>query len=364
MNLHNDWMTDEQYFEGDSIFQEDIEINGNAFDDNDNILNISSNNILIPNYASMNKCEYTIGIGINKCVGKIDIEILPFDATVNYDKFSINEIKFTSNSKLDEIKQSAKAHLCRQIEKIRFYNNIGNKLNINYGNVVVDTSNIQLENGTYTVPYVIYFYNANIYRENIYNSVSGTFNVVIESPTVIDFNSLKNQSSNTETSDTVPSLTASTLMFSMTASSYDININNKPSSATYSWKSSNTKVAKVDSKGVVQGVSDGEAIITCSITTPDGKKQDLKSTIKVGQDDNFPVLSDNDLIIDVNDTYSLKVENKESGSTVRFTSSNKSVAKVSTSGKITGVSVGKTVITTTITKGTDVVVLQCNVEVE
>lgn len=160
-----------------------------------------------------------------------------------------------------------------------------------------------------------------------------------------------------------PSLTASTLMLS-SETSFDINLVDKPEKATYSWKSSNTEVATVNKSGVVQSISDGEAIITCTITTLDGKKQDLKSTVKVGMDDNFPVLSDDDITIDLNDTYKLNVENKESGSKIKFVSNDKTVAKVSTSGKITALKGGECVITVTITKGTEVIVLNCNVSVE
>lgn len=168
-----------------------------------------------------------------------------------------------------------------------------------------------------------------------------------------------------EKTDNITSLTVNTLLLSASDSTYDININNKPSGKnTYSWKSSNTKVATVSKIGLVNPVSDGEAEISCIITDSSGEITELTSTVKVGTDDNFPMLSDEDIIIDIGDTYKLKVENKEIGSTVKFVSSDKAILKISTSGKMTAIKEGICVVTVIITKETEAIVLNCNVSIE
>lgn len=194
-------------------------------------------------------------------------------------------------------------------------------------------------------------------NDSTYKTVEGIYKVKIISKPIKQISKVSEEI--TEST----SLTATALMLTPDTS-FDINIDNKESGSSYSWKSSNTKVAKVSKSGIVSAVSDGEAKISCAITDSNGKITELNSTVKVGVDDNLPVLSDNDLIIDVSDSYKLKVENKETGSTVKFTSSDKTIAKVSTSGKITTLKDGNCIVTATITKGTEVVVLSCNVSVE
>lgn len=49
---------------------------------------------------------------------------------------------------------------------------------------------------------------------------------------------------------------------------YNLNINNKVKGSTYSWKSSNKKIATVNNRGYVTGVSKGKATITCTIKAP------------------------------------------------------------------------------------------------
>jgi hypothetical protein len=70
-------------------------------------------------------------------------------------------------------------------------------------------------------------------------------------------------------------------------------------------------VAKVSSRsGVVQALSSWSAKVNCKITTPDNEVINLSANVTVGlDDDNSPTLSDNDLSLDVNDSYDLDVEN-------------------------------------------------------
>lgn len=60
-----------------------------------------------------------------------------------------------------------------------------------------------------------------------------------------------------------------------------LTIKNKYKKSTYKWISSNTSVAKVDSKGVVTGVSQGNTTISCTIKIPKkGNRMKKKLTIK------------------------------------------------------------------------------------
>lgn len=164
---------------------------------------------------------------------------------------------------------------------------------------------------------------------------------------------------------TSPSLTATTISLTKNTA-YDINLNNKISGSKYKWTSSNPKVAKVNEKnGLVTAISEGTAIITCEITLPDSTVTTLKSKVVVEYDDNATVLSDTEVDLEVGDKYTLKVENAPARAKYKFTSSNKSIAKVgTTSGKVTAVNPGEAYITCTITTpDNQVIVLRCDVTV-
>ena len=51
---------------------------------------------------------------------------------------------------------------------------------------------------------------------------------------------------------------------------YDFDLKNKVSGATYKWTSSNPKIATVNQKGVVKALTEGTTTITCKVTK--GKK--------------------------------------------------------------------------------------------
>jgi uncharacterized protein YjdB len=117
--------------------------------------------------------------------------------------------------------------------------------------------------------------------------------------------------------------------------------------------------------GLVTAVNDGKATITCKITEETGNVTELKSTVIVGEDENFPSLSDTDLDLEVGDSYTLKADNKPKGSICKWKTSDKSVAKVTTKlGKVTAVKKGDAVITCTVTHDKEVTVLRCDVTVE
>lgn len=63
---------------------------------------------------------------------------------------------------------------------------------------------------------------------------------------------------------------------------FDINIRNKIKGSTYKWTTSNKKVATINNKnGVVTGVKKGKAVITCTITTPNGDILKLKCNVTI-----------------------------------------------------------------------------------
>ena len=128
-----------------------------------------------------------------------------------------------------------------------------------------------------------------------------------------------------------------------------------PSNATnksVTWKSSNTKIATVSSKGVVKGVKAGTATIT--VTTKDGNKTaTCKVTVK-------PVavksvkLNKKTASIKKGKTITLKATVSPSNATtktVTWKTSNKKIATVTSSGKVKGIKKGTATITVTTKDG-------------
>jgi hypothetical protein len=115
------------------------------------------------------------------------------------------------------------------------------------------------------------------------------------------------------------------------------------------YKSSNTKVAKVSSKGVVTAVKAGTAKIT---VTNNGVKQTFKVTVK------NPKLNATKKTLKVKKSFTLKITGKVGKAT--FTSSNKKIATVNSKGKITAKKKG----TATITVKTNGIKLKCKVTVK
>lgn len=114
------------------------------------------------------------------------------------------------------------------------------------------------------------------------------------------------------------------------------------------WKSSNSKVAKVDSKGNVTTVSKGTCIIT-AISTVDSK---VKATCKVTvvQKVVSVKLSAKSKTIKKCKSFTLKatvLPTNANMKAVTFTSTNKKVATVNSKGKVTAKKVGKTTIIVT-----------------
>jgi uncharacterized protein YjdB len=118
---------------------------------------------------------------------------------------------------------------------------------------------------------------------------------------------------------------------------------------TIKWKSSDKKVAKVKSDGTVVAVDYGTAIITAV-------RNGIKLTCNVTVYD--PVLSITKKNIYAGKTVTLKVS--QSSGTIKWSSSNKKIAKVNSKGVVTGVAKG----TATIYAVVDGVKLSCVIKVK
>ncbi len=122
-----------------------------------------------------------------------------------------------------------------------------------------------------------------------------------------------------------------------------------PSNATFpavTWKSSNTKVAKVDKNGKVTALKEGVAVITCKSEDNPGVSAYCIVNVKIKT--TGVKLPTKKLTLYVSQTKTLKSEvlpSNASNKKVSWSSSNKKVATVSKSGKITAKAPGTTTIT-------------------
>lgn len=116
----------------------------------------------------------------------------------------------------------------------------------------------------------------------------------------------------------------------------------KPSSKTITWKSSDKSIATVSSSGKVTAVKKGTVTITAYFKV-DGTT--YKDTCKVTVKKPTISLSKTSATITVYDKLTLKATTTPSDVTVKWTSSNTKIAKVSSSGKVTPVKAGTANIT-------------------
>ncbi|MDR1833110.1 MAG: Ig-like domain-containing protein [Propionibacteriaceae bacterium] len=115
--------------------------------------------------------------------------------------------------------------------------------------------------------------------------------------------------------------------------------------ATYlQWKSSNSKIATVDSGGIVKGIKPGKATITVGIQ---GTKLTATTVVTVTSPATKVKLNKAKLTLKKGKSATLKatVTPNDSTSKVKWTSSNKKVATVSSSGKVVAKKKGKATIT-------------------
>lgn len=99
------------------------------------------------------------------------------------------------------------------------------------------------------------------------------------------------------------------------------------------WKSSNTKVVAINSKGVIKGVSKGTATITAKVGN---KKYTCKITVKK------PYLNNTNKRVKTGTTFTLKLNN---ATAEKWTSSNEKIATVNSNGKVKALRAGTATIT-------------------
>lgn len=100
------------------------------------------------------------------------------------------------------------------------------------------------------------------------------------------------------------------------------------------WSTSNKKVATVSSKGKVTAKKKGKTTITAKVG---GKKYKCKITVE------DPSINKSKITLEVGNTYKLKVKNTDRS--IKWSSSDKSIAKVDSKGKVTAKKAGKATIT-------------------
>ncbi|BBF41945.1 protein containing ChW-repeats and cell-adhesion domain [Lachnospiraceae bacterium KM106-2] len=128
-----------------------------------------------------------------------------------------------------------------------------------------------------------------------------------------------------------------------------------PSDATnhsVTYKSLNSKIATVSKGGVVKGIKGGSTVITAT----DAAGHVAYCSVTVKEKITSIKLNKTSLRIGVKKTYKLKAtvkSNNASNQKLKWSTSNKKIAKVSSSGKVTGVKKGYATITVKATDGTN-----------
>ena len=139
---------------------------------------------------------------------------------------------------------------------------------------------------------------------------------------------------------------------------------NNTTDKSVSWTSSNTNVATVSSEGLVTPVSTGTAIIT--VKTEDGSNLYAQCVVTVNQLATSITLNETDVTIYTGTTLQLTatvLPSTTSNPAVTWSSSNTSVATVSSTGFVTAKSTGNAVITAKTSDGTNLRAT-CNVTVK
>lgn len=178
------------------------------------------------------------------------------------------------------------------------------------------------------------------------------------------------QIANAATTKADPVFYESTYRNILVGKSYDFNIKNKPSKASYQWKSSNKKVATVNNKGVVKAVAVGSTTITCKITS-EKESTILKAKVYVKKPSENPAtkvkINNKIQYMAVGETYDLNrtYTPSDASDSINWTSSNTSVAQVDKNGVVTALKNGTvTIKATTLNKGrTDKVTIKVSSEI-
>ncbi len=148
-----------------------------------------------------------------------------------------------------------------------------------------------------------------------------------------------------------PVLTKTTLNI-IEGNSYDINIKNKITGSTYTWTSSNKKVATVNKVGLVKGIKKGEATITCTVKAPK-KTYTLTCKVSVLEEASDFFINNKVTVLNLGQVYDLNrtLIPATSNEKTKWTSSNKKIANPDKNGKFTALKTGTVTITATTTSG-------------
>lgn len=120
----------------------------------------------------------------------------------------------------------------------------------------------------------------------------------------------------------------------------------KVSNTKLKWKSSDTSIVTVSSKGVIKGIKNGTAKVTAATT--DGSDKQTSITVTVGTPVTKITAKTTKVTLNEGKTSTIKTTitpSKATNKEVVYTTSNKKVATVTKSGKITAVSSGQATIT-------------------
>jgi len=149
-----------------------------------------------------------------------------------------------------------------------------------------------------------------------------------------------------------PVLNSTSYRYLLVGESYDFNIKNKIPGSTYTWKSSNTKIATVDKKGLVKAKSAGTVKVVCNINV-NGKTYRLVADVYVKKSPKNPagevkIINKTNTLV-VGEKYNLNKSYVPDNATdnINWTSSNTNIATVDKNGFVTGIKTGEVVITAT-----------------
>ncbi len=157
-----------------------------------------------------------------------------------------------------------------------------------------------------------------------------------------------------------PALTKTTRNI-LVGKKYDLNIKNKIAKSTYEWSSSNKKVATVDKKGVVKGVKQGVATITCKIKTPKKNTYSLKCTVTIINPAKKFSIKNKVTVLNLDQEYDLNrtLVPSTSKDKTTWTTSDASIAVPDKNGKFTALKLGTVTITgKTLSGATDSVTIK------
>lgn len=127
---------------------------------------------------------------------------------------------------------------------------------------------------------------------------------------------------------------------------YDLNVNNKAAKSSYSWTTSNKKIATVDKNGIITGVSKGTAVITCTVKTP-VKTYKLTCSVTIIKPAAYFGIKNKVTALNLGQSYDVDhlLAPSTSNDKTTWKSSNKSIAAPDASGKFTALKMGSVTIT-------------------